>query len=147
MNELFAAFGIEWKLLLVQAVNFAIVLVALTYFLYKPVMKLLLERREKIAQGMQDAEKAAEAKAALEREKSGFLQEAERAAEGIVRRAEARAKEERASLLRAAQERAEGMLKDAELQGEVLKQAAVKKSEKEIARAAILAAEKILQKT
>ena len=38
MNELFAAFGIDWKLLLAQGVNFGIVLVALWYFLYRPVM-------------------------------------------------------------------------------------------------------------
>ena len=146
MGELFKAFGIEWQLLLAQAINFAIVLLALTYFLYKPVLKLLAERQEKIAKGVRDAEAAAEARSKVEAEKTGIIALAERDAEGIVSRAEAQAKEERAMILTAAQERAETVLSDAASQGEVLKQEVLKESEKEIVRAAVLAAEKILQK-
>ena len=58
MAELFAAFGIDWKLLLAQSVNFLIVFGGLTYFLYKPLMRALAAREEKIAKGVKDAEEA-----------------------------------------------------------------------------------------
>ena len=46
MQELFSAFGVNWKLLIAQAVNFGIVLVALRYFLYTPVLEMLEKRRQ-----------------------------------------------------------------------------------------------------
>ena len=58
MEQLFEAFGIDWKLLLAQAVNFGVLFVALTYFLYKPVLKTLDERKQKVAKGVTDAEAA-----------------------------------------------------------------------------------------
>src|SRR3989344_5401181 len=60
MSDLFAAFGVNWKLLLIQAVNFGLLLAALSYFLYKPILKIIDERRHKIAEGVRTAEAAAE---------------------------------------------------------------------------------------
>jgi len=57
MSELFSAFGVNWKLLLIQAVNFGLLLAALTYFLYKPILKIIDERREKVAEGVRTAER------------------------------------------------------------------------------------------
>lgn len=147
MGELFAAFGIEWQLLLAQAVNFGIVLLALTYFLYKPVLKILKEREEKIAKGVDDARAVAEVRATTEAEKSGIIAAAEKDAEAIVERGAEEGKKERAAIVKAAQSRAETTLRDAELQAIEARQRAIKESEKEIARTAILAAEKILQKS
>ncbi len=144
MEELFHAFGIEWQLLAAQVVNFGIVVAALTYFLYKPLMKVLTERQAKIAQGVKDAEAVAQEKTVVASQKAGIIAKAEQDAAGIVDRAAVQAKEERAGILRAAQERAEGVLRDADLQSEALKEAALKESREEIARTAILAAEKIL---
>lgn len=39
MDQLIQAFGIDAKLITVQIINFGILLAALTYFLYKPVLK------------------------------------------------------------------------------------------------------------
>lgn len=147
MEQVFAAFGIEWQLLLAQAVNFAIVLVALTYFLYKPLMKMLGERQEKIAQGIKDAEAAAAARVATDAEKAGILAVAEAEAQEVAARATAEGKSEREKLVRSGEERAEAILKDAEAQAEEARRRALAESESEIARAAVLAAEKILRKS
>lgn len=53
----FEQFGVQPVLLLAQAVNFLILLVLLNKFLYKPILKLLDERRQKIAESIQNAEK------------------------------------------------------------------------------------------
>jgi F0F1-type ATP synthase membrane subunit b/b' len=46
MGDLFAAFGINWKLLVIQAVNFGVLLLALWYFLYTPVLTMIDERKK-----------------------------------------------------------------------------------------------------
>jgi F-type H+-transporting ATPase subunit b len=145
MESLFAAFGIEWKLLLAQGVNFLILIAGLTYFLYKPVMKMLAERAEKIARGVADAEDAAKTKAAIESERADIVAAANHDATLIVSRAEDEGKRERGDIVKAAQERSDSMLRDARAQAAELERQALLKSEKEIARAAVLAAEKILR--
>ncbi len=49
--------GIQLPMLLTQIVNFTIMLLLLTKFLYKPILKALKERKEKISQGLIYAEK------------------------------------------------------------------------------------------
>ena len=58
MSELFSAFGVKWTLLSAQMVNFTIVLVALWYFLYKPVLAILAKRQELVTKGVADAKHA-----------------------------------------------------------------------------------------
>ncbi len=56
--EFLDGFGIEWELLLSQALSFGIVAVALYWFVFKPVIKVSDSRREEIARGLADAEEA-----------------------------------------------------------------------------------------
>ena len=50
-------FGFNWSLFLSQCISFAIVCVALHRFAYKPILKVLEERRGTIAEGLANAEK------------------------------------------------------------------------------------------
>jgi len=145
MSELFAAFGIDWKLLLIQAVNFGLLLAALTYFLYRPILRIIDERREKVAEGVRTAEAAQQRLAAAEKEGKEIVGSASREAEQLVASARSRADEKGAEMIRAAEQKAQATLKDAEARAEEAKRLALSASEKEIARAAMLAAEKILR--
>ncbi|OGZ02335.1 MAG: hypothetical protein A2946_02465 [Candidatus Liptonbacteria bacterium RIFCSPLOWO2_01_FULL_53_13] len=58
MSELFHNLGIDWKLLLSQAVNFGLLIIALRAFAYKPLVALLNERRAKIEEGLTKAKEA-----------------------------------------------------------------------------------------
>jgi F-type H+-transporting ATPase subunit b len=145
MNQLFSAFGIDWRLLIIQGINFAVLLSALSYFLYKPVMKMIDDRREKIAEGVRLAEAAEGRLAEATAEGQGLVGAAAREAEGLVAAARTRADEKSAELLHAAEARADLLLQDATARGEELKRQALQSSEKEIARTAMLAAEKILR--
>lgn len=145
MGDLLEVFGINWKLLLVQAINFGVLLVILWKFLYTPVLKLIDERREKIAEGVKTAEEAARKLSESETRGKDIVASASRDAEKIVATARERAEEKGTELLRAAETRAEAVLKDAEARAEEAKRQALKQSEREIARAAMLAAEKILR--
>lgn len=146
MGSLFSAFGIETHLLLAQLVNFGVLFVALMYLLYKPVMKTLDERRTVIAKGVEDAKEASEALAGAQEKASTITRGAETDAEGIVSRAREEAGTERERLMKEAQMRAEGIEKDAELRAQEAHDRALRESEKEIARLAILAAEKAMRK-
>jgi len=57
-NELLFQLGINWKLFLSQAFNFFILLVVLTFFVYKPLIKVIKERSAKIKEGLDKAEEA-----------------------------------------------------------------------------------------
>ena len=147
MGELFETFGIDTRLLLIQAVNFGITLVVLWWFLYRPIFKIISERQKKIAEGVAAAERAQEAATRTERERSRIVGEARHQADAIVAAAEQQGKTERGDILKSAQGRADAIVSDAKAQGEELKRESLKESEKEIARIAVLAAEKILQKS
>ncbi|MGA2418117.1 MAG: hypothetical protein ABSF55_02675 [Candidatus Staskawiczbacteria bacterium] len=58
MNALLDQLGIDWKLLLSQAVNFFILLLVLTFFVYKPLIKIIKKRNAKIKEGLDKAEEA-----------------------------------------------------------------------------------------
>ncbi len=145
MESLFAAFGIDWKLLLAQAVNFGILFVALTYLLYKPVMKTLDERRRVVAKGVEDAKLAEEKLASADHEAAEVLHTAETEAETIVGTARETATSERTRIVRDAEARAASIEKDAEARAKEDAARTLRESEKEIARLAVLAAEKVVR--
>lgn len=147
MDALFATFGLDTKLLVIQAVNFGIVLVVLWWFLFRPLMKVLAERQQKIKEGVKAAERAQVDAAKTEEERSRIVGEANHKAETIVASAEQEGKREREAIVHSANERADQVRKDAELQAAEAMRSALKESEKEIARTAVLAAEKILKKS
>ncbi len=144
MSELFAAFGLNWQLLLVQALNFAILLFILWRVLYRPVLKLIDDRQKKIAEGVRTAEAADMKLADAKSQSEGIVGGAAREAEALVASARARADERGVEIVKTAEARAAGVLKDAADRAEEAKRQALKESEREVARAAMLAAEKIL---
>ena len=147
MEQLFTAFGIDGKLLLAQLINFGVLFIALTWLLYKPVMKTLDERRAKIAQGVEDAERASEKAAIADEEAAKVVKGAEVEAESIVSSARDLAGSEKARITKEAEARAEQIAKDAEARARETADKALRDSEKEVARLAVLAAEKVLRST
>lgn len=145
MDQLFSAFGIDGKLLIAQLINFGVLFVGLTYLLYKPVMKTLDERREKVAQGVLDAQAASEKLATADEEASIKVKGAETEAEGIVASARDLAGTEKARILKEAEARAQTLEADATARAKETAAKALRESEQEIARLAVLAAEKVLR--
>ena len=145
MEQLIHAFGIDARLILIQVVNFGLLMVVLTYLLYKPVLNLLKEREEKIAKGISDAKAAEAALATAEEEKKGIIAAANTEAEAMAARATEHASHKADQIVSDAHKKAEQVIKDAGDRGSELKAQALKESEAEIAKLAVLAAEKILK--
>lgn len=83
--------GINLGYFLVQTFNFLILLVVLRVWVYKPIVGMLERRRQNIAQGLEDARVAAEARANAEKEAEKIIADANRQAGQIVAEAKDRA--------------------------------------------------------
>ncbi len=83
--------GINLGLLIVQIIAFIIVFLTLNAWVYKPMLDMMESRKQKIAQGLEDARVAAEARANAEKEASKVLAEAQAEAGKVVREATERA--------------------------------------------------------
>lgn len=115
---------IDWKILVGQLVNFAILFFVLKTLIYKPFLNLLKTRREKIEEGItksveaeKQLSKLGEMRTDLERineeEKKKILIKADEEAKKRVDEANKKAEEERSAVLAKAQKEAEA-LKEAE---------------------------------
>jgi F-type H+-transporting ATPase subunit b len=93
--------GINLGYLLFQIFNFAVLAVLLGMWAYKPIVRMLENRKEKIAQGMEDARIAAEARANAEKDAARIIAEAQAKSAQTIReateRAEVAAKDVRAA--------------------------------------------------
>ncbi len=106
MEAFFEAFGIDWRLMGIQTINFIVVVLVLTYFLYKPLMRVLDERARKVAEGLRAADASIKEHAAISASRTEVLATANHEATLIVARAEEAAAKEKVSLIQAAEARA-----------------------------------------
>jgi len=83
--------GLNLGYLLLQIFNFLILFVVLRVWAYKPITGMLEKRRKTIAQGLEDARIAAEARANAEKEASRIITDAEKKANQTVAEARERA--------------------------------------------------------
>ncbi len=83
--------GINLGYFLFQVLNFVIMIILLYAWAYKPVLKMMEARKEKIAQGIEDARVAQEARANAEQEAARIIGEAQAKAAQVVQEASDRA--------------------------------------------------------
>lgn len=145
MEEIAKVFGLNWKLLLIQAVNFGVLVMVLWYFLYTPILKMLDDRRAKVAKGVADAQAAQARLGEIENERTEILQEATTTADTHIRQSKDRAAQQADDIVDNAHTRAEATLVSAQQRAEEMKVQALRESKEEIGKAAILAAEAILR--
>jgi len=141
------ALGINLGYLFVQIFNFLIVLVVLRAWVYKPVVGLLQKRRETIAQGLEDARVAAEARANAEKEAESVVSAAQQEANTIVREATDRAEQTATEVKAEAEKEAEDARKSALAEGDQLKNQALSEVRGQVAALAIAAAQKVINES
>lgn len=92
MNEFLTQLGINWKLLLSQAVNFLILLIILSFFVYRPLLKIIKERSRKIKEGLDKAEEADIRLKEVDNIAKEKIKEAEQESIVIIKKTEEKAK-------------------------------------------------------
>jgi F-type H+-transporting ATPase subunit b len=90
MNSLIQALGLDLRILLAQFVNFSVLVFVLWRFAYKPVLKILEERRLKIEQGVKDSEAAEEKLSLAVQESKTIIATARQEASAIIDEAQGR---------------------------------------------------------
>ena len=114
------ALGINLGLLIIQIIAFIIVFLTLNAWVYKPMLNMMETRKEKIAQGLEDARVAADARANAEKEAAKIVADAQAEASQVVReateRAEAAGKDVKAAAEAEAAEAREAALAETELE-------------------------------
>lgn len=143
--EALESLGIDWKLLLSQIVNFLILLFILKKFLYGPIVKMLSDRREKVAKSMEDCRAAEEKLAAAEIESKKILDKAVDEADKIAKAAKKSAQDEAGKILSDASEKAHKVSENAKLAAEREKDQIVAKAKKNLAELVTIATEKIIE--
>jgi F-type H+-transporting ATPase subunit b len=138
------ALGINLGYLLVQILNFAIMFVVLRAWVFKPIVELLTRRREAIAQGLEDARVAAEARANAEQEAQGILAKAQQDAAHVVREATERAEKVALEIKVAAEHDAEKLHEEAAEAGEQARVQTLAELRGQVAGLAIAAAQKLI---
>ncbi len=143
--EILHVFGVEWKLLVAQVVNFSIVLFVLYRYAYKPIFALLEKRQQQITKGLDDAAIAAKERLAATNEKGVILEAARSEGGKIMEDLRKVAVAQEHSIIKDAQEKHQAILVEARTQAEGERAQMLRESEQEVARMAVLAAEKILR--
>ena len=95
--------GISLGFLIVQILAFSIVFLTLNAWVYQPMVDMLAKRRKTIADGLEDARIAAEARANAEKDAEKIVAEAQAKANQVVREATERAEAAGRDVLAAAQ--------------------------------------------
>lgn len=144
MDELIKTFHIEVNLLVAQMVNFAIVLWVLYKFAYKPVLKTLNSRTNKIEKGLEDADAAGKKLEEIVEKEKEVMAKAKKEAQEIIKIAEEQAKANSMSIVLEARNQGEKLLLGAKSQIEQEKNKMLSEVKGEIANLVVLATEKII---
>ena len=102
-------FQINLFQVVIAAANFVIFLVLMWQFAFKPIARMLSERKTRIEQGLRDAEQARKDRESAEQERLAALTEARREANDILARAQKVAQETRDADIAATREELERM--------------------------------------
>ena len=91
VTEIARTFGVDTSHLIAQIISFSIVCVALYFFAYKRVLAMLEERRQRIAEGLANAEKSKQELARTQELREGVMAEANAQATKLIEEARAAA--------------------------------------------------------
>ena len=136
--------GLNLGYFLFQIFNFTVILILLYAWAYKPILNMLENRKNKIAQGLEDARVAAEARANAEKEAQAVLSEAQAAAAQKIREATDRADVSARDVLVEAEKQAEKIRNEALADAEQERDRILLDLRSQVASLAIVAAQKLI---
>jgi F-type H+-transporting ATPase subunit b len=132
---------------IVAALNFVVFAVIIWTFAFKPLSGMLQSRRERIEQGLKDAEQARRERESAEQARIAVLVDARREANEILARAQKVSEETREADIRATRAELERMRTRATAEIEAEKQRAIGELRGEVASLALEAAGRVVGET
>lgn len=117
IGKILSSFGVSWLTFLASLINFIVLLIILQWFAYKPLLKMLEERRQRIADSMKQADQIKEELAKTQIAREEVLTKANEAAQKMINEARAAAEKFRDQKLNEALQSAQETLRKAEVAG------------------------------
>lgn len=147
MDSLIHAFGLDWRIVLAQIVNFGIVLGFIWFVAYKPLVAFLDKRQTLIREGVERAERAVELEETAKAKARTTLVAAEQEAAVITSSASTLAKKTHEAALKEAEIRRNALLKDAEEEARARTARIEQEAQAQVFKEAALLAEKVIKQS
>jgi F-type H+-transporting ATPase subunit b len=145
MESFISTFHIDWKIIIAQGINFAIVLALIYFFALKPLKKVMNERTDIISGGLNDAKTNAELLLNTKREYDAVLIKAREEAHTIFQDGKREAEEKKKEMMNNTHTEIEEMISSGKkvLESEKIKM--IEEAKKEIVSLVVKATEKLLE--
>lgn len=143
--EILSKLGIDWRLLLAQIVNFAILLAVLYRFVYTPLLALLEKREKMIAKSVEDARAIEERLRDTEKGTQEVLASARREATQILEAAEQTAEDRKKAALEKTKEDLRQIVEQTRAMLKSEKETMMQEVTHEIAHIVVQATERVLE--
>jgi F-type H+-transporting ATPase subunit b len=147
MEDLPVKLGINLPLLLTQIVTFIILLVILRFAAYKPLMRMLDERSNRVKESMEQAEAVKEQSAHAEEEVKKQLEQASREGQERITRAIKAGEDVKKKAQEDARQEAEALVSRARAEIQRERDDAINEVRREFADLTVLAAGKVIDKS
>ncbi|MES2416158.1 MAG: F0F1 ATP synthase subunit B [Patescibacteria group bacterium] len=144
MDSLISTFHIDFKLMIAQLFNFALVFVCLYFIAAKPLRKLIGERDEEIKKGLADAKTNAEMLENTAKESEAAMRKARTEANEIFDKAKKEVEKKKTEMLESAQKEVASMLAQGKKTLDSEREKMLNEVKNEVAGLVISATEKIL---
>ncbi|MBU0614441.1 F0F1 ATP synthase subunit B [Patescibacteria group bacterium] len=137
-------FGLNGQIFVAQLINFTIVLVVLWIFAYKPIIKMLDERKEKIEKSIKQADDIERRITAIEDEKKEVIAAAKKEAQKIAEEAQKIGEDRRAEIVESAKREVERVISKGKQQLSEEREAMLRDVRKDVVDIAMKATARIL---
>ncbi|OGG87655.1 ATP synthase F0 subunit B [Candidatus Kuenenbacteria bacterium RIFCSPHIGHO2_02_FULL_39_13] len=142
--EILELFGVDWKLMLAQLINFAVVIAVLWFFALKPLTKIMRERNKEIGKGLGDARRAEARLTEVEKVVNDKIKESKFDAEIILNEARKESEKAKSAAGEKTKKEIELMIEKAKKQLASEKRAMISEVKGEVGEIIVKALEKIL---
>jgi F-type H+-transporting ATPase subunit b len=139
--------GVNVPLLIVQVLNFFVVLLALRLFLYKPILGMLDQRSQRIREGLDAAEQSKEQAASAEQEIAQQIDAARQQGQTLIAQAQEASARIQDEARNQARTEAETLIERARGEIQLERDQAIAELRREFADLAINAAEKVINQS
>jgi F-type H+-transporting ATPase subunit b len=143
--EALGKLGIDFKVIIAQIINFGILFLILRHLLYRPILKVLENRQNKIKESLKKAEQIDQKFQQAEEQYKNRLSEANNEANKIIEEARLSAEKNRKAILEKAEQEADGIKSVAKAQIEEERSALYSNVKKSAGQLAVFILTKILK--
>ena len=145
MDSLISTFHIDLRLIIAQAINFAIVFAVLYFFALKPLTQVMRDRSKKIEKSLEDAKSIEVSMEKTKKDYQDTLIQARREAQMIMEKASEQAEKKKSEMLDKAKEEIGLIINQEKEKMQAEKKETLVEIKKEVADLVAVALEKILE--